>query len=93
MGDKGDKRELSFEGVMPLDQLQGYIDDLAAALHDKAVPIERGTERLVLYPAATIQVKVKAKSKKDEESLRLELEWKRSPSAEFKIGDGSEASE
>ena len=75
---------------MPLDQLQRYIDDLAAALHEKAVPVERGTERLVLYPAPTVKVKVKAKSKKDEESLRLEFEWKRSAPAELKIGDGSE---
>lgn len=87
MGDK--KNELSFEGDLPVEKVVAYLRELADGFESGRVPVESGTNRVVLTPGKSVEVEVKAKVKKRESSLKLELCWEQGSENELRIGSES----
>lgn len=84
MGDK--KNELSFEGDLPVEKVVAYLRELANGFESGSVPVESGSNRVVLNPSKTLEVEVKARVKKRESSLKLEICWEQGSENELRIG-------
>lgn len=84
MGDK--KNELSFEGDLPVEKVVAYLRELADGFESGSVPVQSGSNRVVLRPGKSLAVQVRAKVKKRESSLKLELGWEQGSESELRIG-------
>ncbi len=77
MNHNGDKRSVSFEGLVGTDEVIAYLESLRTALEKGTVYIRNGQDVVGLEPAPEITMEVEARSKKEKQVLKLALRWER----------------
>ncbi|WP_158269609.1 amphi-Trp domain-containing protein [Desulfonatronum sp. SC1] len=79
------KKEVKLKGVMDVDQVVTYLEDLATSLKEGKICVQQGEQFVTLCPDKMVDVEVKATSKKGKEKFEMELAWYRDVSQEMSI--------
>ena len=69
------KNSIEFKAFMDLEQVAGYLNDLAAGIKDGCICVQKGEETAVLRPTEQVRVEIEAKEKRDKCKFSLELTW------------------
>jgi amphi-Trp domain-containing protein len=77
-----DKRTVSFEGAVSIDDAIAYLKSLQAALKKGTVYVQNGTEVVQLAPAGEVSMEVEARSKKEKQSIKFSLRWEKTAEPE-----------
>ena len=73
----GDKRTVSFEGAVTLDEAIAYLKSLQTALKKGSVFVQNGQEVIGLEPGSEMTMEVEARSKKEKQSIKFALRWEK----------------
>jgi amphi-Trp domain-containing protein len=72
-----EKRSVSFEGPVGVDEAIAYLKSLQTALKKGTVYVQSGTEVVALSPAAEVTMEVEARTKKEKQSIKFSLRWEK----------------
>ena len=79
------KKEAKLKGLMSIDQVVTYLEDLATSLKEGKICVRQGEQFVTLSPDQMVDVEVKASAKKGKEKFEMELAWYREVSQEMSI--------
>jgi amphi-Trp domain-containing protein len=82
MSSNGDKKSVSFEGQIDLNDALNYLKSLQAALKKGAAYIQNGAEVVALEPESSVTMEVEARSKKDKQTVKISLKWEKAEEAQ-----------
>ncbi len=71
------KKEVKLKGVMDINQVASYLEDLAVSLKQGKVCVRQGEQFVTLCPDQMVEMEVKASAKKGKEKFEMELVWQR----------------
>lgn len=71
------KKEAKLKGVMSIDQVVTYLENLVNSLKEGKICVRQGEQFVTLCPDQMVDVEVKATAKKGKEKIALELSWRR----------------
>jgi amphi-Trp domain-containing protein len=72
-----EKRGVEYEGLVPLETVLTYLEDLRGRLASGQVQVQNGSSGVLLIPGESVRLKVRAREKDGEQSLRFEMAWER----------------
>ena len=79
------KKEVKLKGVMDVNQVVTYLEDLANSLKEGKICVQQGEQFVTLCPDNMVDVEVKATAKKGKEKFEMELAWYREVPQEMSI--------
>lgn len=71
------KKGVKLKGVMSINQVVTYLEDLTAGLKEGRICVRQGEQFVTLCPEQMMDVEVKASAKKGKEKFEMELAWYR----------------
>jgi amphi-Trp domain-containing protein len=71
------KKEAKLKGLMSIDQVVTYLEDLTTSLKEGKICVRQGEQFVTLCPDQMVDVEVKASAKKGKEKFEMELSWHR----------------
>lgn len=79
------KKEAKLKGLMSIDQVVTYLEDLTTSLKEGKICVRQGEQFVTLCPDQMVDVEVKASAKKGKEKFEMELAWYREVPQEMSI--------
>ncbi len=79
------KKEAKLKGLMSIDQVVTYLEDLTTSLKEGKICVRQGEQFVTLCPDQMVDVEVKASAKKGKEKFAMELAWHREVPQEMTI--------